>query len=121
MDKRVFRAEMVPWVEPPAHFGGFSKFLVNPENLGSKYFDFRVSSYQPKGYAEAHTHKVCEQIYYVLQGTGLLELDGEKHLVGPHTAMFIPPGVRHGIANTGFEDLVFIVATCPPDELPRPK
>jgi oxalate decarboxylase/phosphoglucose isomerase-like protein (cupin superfamily) len=27
--------------------------------------------------------------------------------------VFIPPGVKHGISNTGLEDLVLIVVACP--------
>jgi mannose-6-phosphate isomerase-like protein (cupin superfamily) len=30
----------------------------------------------------------------------------------------IPPGVRHGIFNTGVEDLVFIVVASPPYDMP---
>ncbi len=30
----------------------------------------------------------------------------------------IPPGVRHGIFNTGLEDLVFLVVASPPGDMP---
>ena len=43
-----------------------------------------------------------------------MELDGERILLEPHMGAFIPPGVTHGIYNTGLEDLVFIVVACPP-------
>jgi oxalate decarboxylase/phosphoglucose isomerase-like protein (cupin superfamily) len=33
--------------------------------------------------------------------------------------VFIPPGVKHGIYNTGLEDLVFVVVACPADDMPR--
>lgn len=33
-------------------------------------------------------------------------------------AKVIPPGVRHGIFNTGLEDLVFIVVASPPSDMP---
>jgi len=35
--------------------------------------------------------------------------------------VFIPPGVEHGISNTGFEDLIFIVIASPPQDMPRPE
>ena len=109
------------WEQPPAHFEAFSKMLVHPTNADTRYFDFRLSSYQPKGYAEVHVHEVAENIYYILQGKGIIELDGEKHLVEPHMVIHIPPGVRHGIFNTGLEDLIFIVAASPPTDLPEVK
>jgi len=116
MEARIFRAEEVDWIEPPDHYGGFSKLLINQSD-GSKYFDFRISSYQPKGYAVVHSHKTAENIYYILKGNGIVELDGKRNLVSPGMVIFIPPGVKHGISNTGFEDLVFMVIASPPQDM----
>ncbi|UCF96716.1 MAG: cupin domain-containing protein [Spirochaetaceae bacterium] len=44
---------------------------------------------------EVHYHEQHTEIYYVLEGEGLIELDGEKSPVKPGTAILIPPGVRH--------------------------
>ena len=120
MGAKVFRAEEVDWIEAPAHYSAFSKLLIN-ETDGSKYFDFRVSSYQPKGYCEAHTHETAENIYYILKGKGIVELDGKRQLVEPGMVIFIPPGVEHAIINSGFEDLIFIVVASPPQDMPRPE
>lgn len=119
MSARVFRAESVPWSEPPGHFGALSKYLVGPDSHGSRYFDFRVSSYQPNGRVDPHVHATAEHVYYVLRGAGLMELDDESHIVEANTTIFVPNGVRHGIVNTGFEDLVFIVVTSPPSDISR--
>jgi len=113
MKGKIFKAQELDWIEAPGHFSAFSKLLVN-ESSGSKYFDFRISSYQPKGYCEAHVHKTAENIYYILKGEGVVDLNGKRHLVGPGVVIFIPPKVKHAIINTGFEDLVFIVAASPP-------
>ncbi len=118
---KILRAEEAFWEQPPGHFEAFSKMLVHPSNADTKFFDFRISSYQPKGYAEVHVHEVAENIYYILQGKGIVELDGKRHLVEPHTVVHIPAGVRHGIFNTGVEDLVFIVVASPPYDMPEVK
>ena len=118
---KVMRIEEAFWEQPPAHFDAFSKMLVHPTNADTRYFDFRLSSYQPKGYAEVHVHEVAENIYYILQGRGIVVLDGEKHLVEPHMVIHIPPGVHHGIFNTGLEDLVFVVVASPPTDMPEVK
>jgi mannose-6-phosphate isomerase-like protein (cupin superfamily) len=115
---KVMRMEQAMWELPPGHFQAFSKLLVHPTNADTRYFDFRISSYQPRGYAEVHSHQVAENLYYILQGRGLVELDGVRHLVEPHMVIHIPPGVRHGIFNTGLEDLVFIVVASPPSDMP---
>jgi mannose-6-phosphate isomerase-like protein (cupin superfamily) len=116
---KVMRMEEAFWELPPGHVQAFSKLLVHPSNADTRYFDFRISSYQPKGYAEVHVHQVAENLYYILQGRGIVELDGVRHLVEPHMVVHIPPGVRHGIFNTGLEDLVFLVVASPPEDMPE--
>jgi mannose-6-phosphate isomerase-like protein (cupin superfamily) len=115
---RPLRVEEVEWIEPPQHHSAYSKLLVNPDNSATGYFDFRISLYQPKGYVEEHTHEHAEHVYYILQGHGLMTVGEKKYVVEPHTAIFVPPGVVHAIANTGLENLLFIVVTVPAGELP---
>ncbi|MFA5915715.1 MAG: cupin domain-containing protein, partial [Burkholderiales bacterium] len=104
----------VPWQEFPGHFGGaLSKALVRPETAGSRLIDYRISCYQPMAHVELHTHKVQEQIYHVLDGEGMMEMDGKQQVVRKHDVIYIPPGVEHAICNTGLSDLTFIVATAP--------
>lgn len=102
------------WKTYPAHHDAHSKMLVGPDITPGSRFDFRISSYQPRGYVEAHTHKVQEQIYHVLDGEGLMEIDGERIVVRQHDCIHLPPGVEHAIYNTGLRDLVFFVITTPP-------
>jgi len=52
----------------------------------------------------------------VLEGEGLMEMDGKRVVVRKHDVIFIPPGVEHGIVNTGLTDLTFIVVTAPIDD-----
>ena len=98
---KIMRVEEAFWELPPGHFQAFSKLLVHPTNAATKYFDFRISSYQPRGYAEVHVHEVAENLYYILRGKGIVELDGVRHLVEPHMVIHIPPGgsprhLQHG-------------------------
>jgi quercetin dioxygenase-like cupin family protein len=102
------------WREFPGHFGGaLSKILVGPEKGGTARVDFRISRYAPSAYVEEHAHKVQEQIYYVVEGEGILTVDGEPRLMRPHDYVYLPPGVRHGFSNTGTDGLVFFVVTTP--------
>ena len=104
----------VPWQQFPGHFGSaLSKPLVRPETAGSRLIDYRISCYQPMAYVALHTHKVQEQVYHVLDGEGMMEMDGKRQVVRKHDVIYIPPGVEHGISNTGLGDLTFIVATTP--------
>jgi len=104
----------VPWREFPNHFGGaLSKPLVMPETAQSRHIDYRISMYQPMASVGRHKHKIQEQIYHVLDGEGVIEIDGKSHVVRRHDFIFLPPGVEHAISNTGLVDLVFLVVTAP--------
>lgn len=104
----------MPWKEYPGHFGGaLSKELAGPETTGSSRVDFRISRYAPMAYVQEHVHKVQEQVYYVLEGEGILTLDDTKNLMRPHDYVYVPPGVRHSFTNTGTQGLVFLVITTP--------
>lgn len=86
-----------------------------PETAGAKHIDSRISMYQPMAYVKLHRHKVQAQvqIYHVLEGEGLMEIDGKSHVVRQHDIIFLPPGIDHSISNTGLVDHVFLVVTAP--------
>ena len=105
----------VPWQEFPGHFGGaLSKALVRPETAGSRLIDYRISCYQPMAYVELHTHKVQEQVYHVLDGEGMMEMDGRRQVVRKHDFIdnFQQPGASLHVqgyctVNGNRADLVF--------------
>jgi mannose-6-phosphate isomerase-like protein (cupin superfamily) len=104
----------IPWQQFPGHFGGaLSKALVGPDNVGTEKIDFRISRYAPAAFVEEHVHQIQEQVYYVLEGEGVLTTDDQKHLMRPNDYVYVPPGVRHSFANTGTNGLVFLVITTP--------
>ncbi len=112
----------LPWKEYPGHFGGaLSKALAAPENTGTKRVDFRISRYAPAAYVAEHVHQVQEQIYYVLEGEGILTLDDERHLMRAHDYVYVPPGIRHSFTNTGVAGLVFLVITTPAEDEAEPR
>jgi quercetin dioxygenase-like cupin family protein len=44
---------------------------------------------------ERHYHRLAEEIYLIVEGGGLLEVDGERREVGPGDAILIPVGAWH--------------------------
>ena len=61
---------------------------------------------------ERHYHAECEEIYYVVEGSGEMELDGERQQVGVGDAVLIPPGARHQI-RADAEGLRFLCCCAP--------
>jgi len=45
--------------------------------------------------SRTHYHKRLTEIYYVLEGEGVMELDGESHRLKPGLSVLIKPGCRH--------------------------
>jgi mannose-6-phosphate isomerase-like protein (cupin superfamily) len=61
---------------------------------------------------ERHYHAQTEEIYFLLEGTGEMELDGERRRVEPGDAVLIPPGTWHQI--TAVDALRFLCCCAPP-------
>ncbi len=67
----------------------------------------------PSGRAtDRHYHKKSEEFYFLLSGTGRMEIDGETTEVGPGDAILIPTGAWHQI--TAATDLRFLCCCAPP-------
>lgn len=60
-----------------------------------------------------HIHKTVEEIYYILDGEGIMWQDGKERSVRPGDAIANPPGVPHRITNTGDSPLVFLCICVP--------
>lgn len=45
--------------------------------------------------AKTHYHKTHTEVYYILEGEGVIELDGQPIPVKPGSSILIRPGCRH--------------------------
>ena len=60
-----------------------------------------------------HHHRVSEEMYYIVEGTALMEVDGDEREVTEGDAVLIPPGAWHQItASAGGP--VRLLCTCAP-------
>jgi quercetin dioxygenase-like cupin family protein len=58
----------------------------------------------PPGRAPEHFH-TYDEVIYVLEGEGVLEIDGEQAPLRPGTCVHLPARLVHCLANTGDSDL----------------
>jgi mannose-6-phosphate isomerase-like protein (cupin superfamily) len=63
---------------------------------------------------ERHYHAETEEIYFVLEGEGELEVDGDRGHVRPGDAVPIAPGAWHQIRNVGEGTLRILCCCAPP-------
>lgn len=116
MPSTVRHAVEFEWIDLAKHeSGALTKLLVTEESCGSKNIDFYISSYEPKAYAAMHMHEKSEEVFYFLEGEGIFMLGNTKHRVSPGTVIYVEPKTWHGIYNTGFTNLVFVVTATPPE------
>jgi mannose-6-phosphate isomerase-like protein (cupin superfamily) len=59
-------------------------------------------------------HKLkSSEVYYIIDGQGLMHIDDESLVVGPECAVYIPPNSVQYIENTGNSDLKFLCIVDP--------
>jgi mannose-6-phosphate isomerase-like protein (cupin superfamily) len=69
---------------------------------------------EPDQATERHYHRATEEIYFVLKGSGRMEVDGDTRTVRPGDAVLIPPGAWHTLENNGSSDLRILCCCSPP-------
>ena len=56
-----------------------------------------------------------EETYVILEGRGLMTFANFQREVKKGDFVYLPPWCKHGIENTGTENLVVLIATSPPN------
>lgn len=69
----------------------------------------------PPGTAtQRHYHRNSEEFYFILEGSGEMEIDGEHREIGPGDAVLIPPGAWHEVRAAAEAPLRFLCCCAPP-------
>jgi mannose-6-phosphate isomerase-like protein (cupin superfamily) len=85
---QIARVEELPAVDCPCGEARRA-FVDDPDRVASLHVvDISVD-------ARVHYHKRMTEIYYILEGEGAIELDGERFAARPGDAVLIKPGCRH--------------------------
>jgi mannose-6-phosphate isomerase-like protein (cupin superfamily) len=73
-----------------------------------------------KADAALHHHRKGTEIYVVLEGSGFIEVDGERLAVKPLSVVYLPSGVRHRAAGRMRIINVAVPVFDPADEFVEP-
>ncbi len=85
---------------------------------GSQYHSLAQITLPPGTASVRHYHPTAEESYYILSGTGRVELNGENQNIQPGDAVAIPANTVHQIFNISDMDLIFL-AVCVPAWTPQ--
>lgn len=83
-------------------------FATGLPHLGLALVEVRAGATSP-----LHYHDVMSEVYYVVSGNGMMQLDGNSFAVGPGDCISIQPGTRHAIRADVSAPLTLLVATSP--------
>ena len=91
---------------------GITSYLLTSMLTGSEYLTTTLVEISSGGMQRIHNH-VPEQIYYILEGSGLMTVGNETTRVKPGDCIFIPSLALHGLKNEGEITLKYFSAAAP--------
>ena len=83
------------------------------EALGARHLRANVFTLA-EGAMSRHMHREQEEVYLVLDGRAMIDVDGEQLLVGEREALAVPARAWHRVTNVGVGPLTFYVVAAPP-------
>ena len=89
-----------------------SYLLVSEPTCDSKNLTITIVDMEPGGRQHVHSHEP-EQMYYIMEGSGLMTVDDEQQQVEQGDCIFFSPFSRHGLDNTGGTVLRYLSAASP--------
>ena len=89
-----------------------SHLLASPRTCGAEHLTTTLAIIQPGGAQRMHSH-APEQVYFILEGSGLMTVGDETRRVGPGDCIFIRSGESHGLKNDGTTILRYFSAAAP--------
>jgi len=108
----------------------YSKLLLPPSKvkekdflsrrMGCKGVGFSYVRYKPgDGATYVHRHKVQEEVFITVKGTGTIILDGKRVSMPEGAIVRVSPTVYRAIGNDSREDVVFLIlGAVPPRGFP---
>src|SRR5438093_2236406 len=84
------------------------EFLSRP--MGCKGVGFSFVRYKPgEGATYVHRHKVQEEVFITLEGTGSIILDGKRISMPEGTIVRVAPRVYRALGNDSNKDVIYMI------------
>lgn len=78
--------------------GSTIRSILDATNAPVKQQSIAEASLPMAGKTQRHYHKLSEEIYFILEGEAMMEIDGEEQKVSSGDAVLIPAGAWHQIS-----------------------
>jgi len=93
---------------------GTFRILIDEETVGAKNYALLINTMNAGVHGAEHKHDENEHCWYILEGTGVITIDGEPHDLAPNMAVYVPADTLHKIDVGPDEDLTYVVIYAPP-------
>ena len=109
--------ELISSLNHNPHDEGTVHRLVDRQVLGDPDCEFLTGVYrmEPGMKHPLHLHADSAEFYYVLSGTALFTVAGERFEAGQGTAMYIPAGTAHAIETGNADTMELLYSFSTPD------
>lgn len=112
----IVRESEVPGYSPANHSGTVNRRLISPETVGSRQLEVLVGTIQKGEGALPHAHPGIEQVVYLLEGSALVEVEGEQGSMEAGDCCFFPADKKHVFTVTSETPARLVVIYSPPYE-----
>lgn len=82
------------------------------EDFESNLVHLHETTVFPNSTIGCHLHEGNEEIYYILEGEGIMTVDNEERQVEPGDAIITHSGSYHGLVNNTDKNLKILVFEC---------
>jgi uncharacterized cupin superfamily protein len=107
-------AEFAPADSPARERFGLCRAEIG-RVIGARKLGYNLTAVPPgKAAFPFHSHRVNEEMFFVLQGSGELRIGGAVHAIRAGDVIACPPGgaeAAHQIRNTGSEELRYLAVS----------
>ena len=91
---------------------GKTTCVISPEQ-GAKNITLNYAEFAPGDAFAQHVHPHSEDVIVVLEGKGVIKVEGKEYPIEAGDVVYVPPGERHGtIAGTA---MTMFSCQAPPD------
>jgi mannose-6-phosphate isomerase-like protein (cupin superfamily) len=116
MSRYFIRAGDGPGYHPANHTGTLNRRLIGAENVGATRLEVVHGTIEPGQGALPHAHPGIEQVCYLLEGSAIAEVGGERQEMQAGDCCFFPPDMPHVFTVTGDQPAKVLVIYSPPYE-----
>src|SRR5678816_298646 len=100
-------------IRPSDHAEWRSDRMGKTTLFQSKRLLIGLNSFEPGQFHALHSHEGMDKVYHVVEGEGVVLLEGRELPIAQGELVVAPEGVPHGIRNTGTGRLLVLAVLAP--------